>query len=120
MKTTIISRASAFVVGAVLLIVSVYSSASAAEKTETIKVWGNCGMCKKTIEKSLKDVEGVQSAIWNKQTKMLNVKFDDSKISLKKIEEKVAASGYDTQNVKGDDKAYKNLHECCQYDRKKS
>jgi periplasmic mercuric ion binding protein len=76
-------------------------------------------MCKKTIEKSLKGVEGIESASWDKTTKILSVSYDDSKITLKKIEGKVAAAGYDTQNVKANDGAYNNLAECCQYDRKK-
>jgi copper chaperone CopZ len=120
MKTSMISRALGFLAGAVMLVSVFVSSANAAEKKETVKVWGNCGMCKKTIEKSLKGAEGVKSAVWNKQTKVLEVIYDDAKTSMKQIEEKVAASGYDTQNVKADDKAYNNLHECCQYDRKKS
>jgi periplasmic mercuric ion binding protein len=91
----------------------------AQTKSETVKVWGNCGMCKKTIEKSLKGVDGVQSATWNKTTKMLAVNYEASKITLAGVEQKVAASGYDTQNVKANDGAYSKLPECCQYDRKK-
>lgn len=119
MNTSRIFRAFALI-ATIIFAQTFVQSALAAEKKEVIKVWGNCGMCKKTIEKSLKDVEGVKSAVWNKQTKMLEVNFDESKVSLKQIEEKVAASGYDTQSIKADDKAYKKLHECCQYDRKKS
>lgn len=100
-------------------IVLVSTNAFGATKKETVKVWGNCGMCKKTIEKSLKGVKGIESASWDKTTKILSVSFDDSKITMKKIEKKVAASGYDTQNVKANDGAYNNLAECCQYDRKK-
>lgn len=40
------------------------------KQTETFKVWGNCGMCEKIIEKSLK-VKGISSAEWNKDTKMI-------------------------------------------------
>ena len=39
-------------------------------KTETYKVWGNCGMCKKTIEKAVtqnKDAKGN----WDETTKMI-------------------------------------------------
>jgi len=106
---------------AVILVGIAFVSANAfgATKKETVKVWGNCGMCKKTIEKSLKGVEGIESASWDKNTKVLSVSYDDSKISMKKIEEKVAAVGYDTQNVKANDAAYNNLAECCQYNRKK-
>ena len=100
-------------------IVLVSANAFGATKEETVKVWGNCGMCKKTIEKSLKGVEGIESASWNKTTKILSVSYDASKITMKKIEKKVAAAGYDTQNVKANDGAYNNLAECCQYDRKK-
>lgn len=88
-------------------------------KQETVKVWGNCGMCKKTIESALKGATGVQMANWNKKTKILAVNYDDSKITMRQIEEKVAAAGYDTQNVRGNDEAYNKLHECCHYERKK-
>ena len=36
----------------------------------------------------------------------------------KKIKKNVAAAGYDNDAYKGDDKAYSNLPECCQYERK--
>jgi copper chaperone CopZ len=109
-------------VGLALVSVFAFSSvaAVAGEKKETLKVWGNCGKCKKTIESALKDVDGVVSASWDKKTKVLSVTFDDAKISLKEIEEKVAATGYDTQNAKGSDEAYKNLDKCCKYKRKES
>ncbi len=100
-------------------IVLVNATAFGAPKKETVKVWGNCGMCKKTIEKSLKGVNGLESASWDKTTKILTVSYDDSKIAMKQIEEKVAAAGYDTQNVKANDGAYSNLAKCCKYDRKK-
>jgi len=111
-----LARASA--VSAVVCMLMV-STLIAAPKKETVKVWGNCGMCKKTIEKSLKGLDGLESASWDKKTKMLDVVYDDSKTSMKAIEERVAAAGYDTQNVKGSDEAYKKLHDCCQYERKK-
>ncbi|MCU0426693.1 MAG: cation transporter [Candidatus Kapabacteria bacterium] len=97
----------------------VSTNAFGAQKKETVKVWGNCGMCKKTIEKSLKGVEGIETATWDKSTKILSVSYDDSKITMKKIEEKVASAGYDTQNVRANDAAYDNLAKCCHYDRKK-
>jgi len=83
------------------------------------KVWGNCGMCEKTIEKSLK-VKGVELADWDKNTKIIAVKYDSTKITLIQIHEKIAAVGYDTELKKGNDKAYNNLHSCCQYNRKEN
>ena len=86
-------------------------------KTEQIKVYGNCSMCKKHIETSLK-VDGVAKADWDKKTKILAVTYDSSKISNDQIQKNIAAVGYDTEKYKADDKAYSGLDECCQYERK--
>jgi len=83
----------------------------------TFKVWGNCEMCKETIEGSLKS-DGINSTDWNKDTKIISVSFDTTKISLDNIQKNVAAVGYDNEKYKGNDIAYGNLPECCQYDRK--
>jgi periplasmic mercuric ion binding protein len=85
--------------------------------TSTFKVWGNCEMCKETIEGSLK-VTGVSKADWNVDTKMMTVSYDSSRISLDQIQKNIAGVGYDTEKYKGDDKAYHELAECCQYERK--
>ncbi|MCE2742188.1 MAG: cation transporter [Fluviicola sp.] len=85
--------------------------------TSTFKVWGNCDMCKETIENSLK-VEGVQKADWNSDTKLMKISYETSKISLDQIEKNIASVGYDNVKYKGDDEAYSALHECCQYERK--
>lgn len=79
-------------------------------------VRGNCGMCKKTIEKAAKSVEGVESAIWDVDQKKIDVTFDDDKTNAMKIHNAIAASGYDTEKVAGSEAAYKNLPGCCQYD----
>ncbi len=90
---------------------------SNGEVTSTFKIWGNCEMCKETIEGSLK-VAGISKADWNVDSKIMTVVYDSSKITLDQIQKNVAASGYDTEKYKGDDKAYHELAECCQYERK--
>lgn len=85
--------------------------------TSTFKVWGNCEMCKKTIEASLQ-VEGVTKADWNVDTKIITVVYDSSKITLDQIQNNIASVGYDNDKYKGSDKAYSELAGCCQYDRK--
>lgn len=87
------------------------------ETTSTFKIWGNCEMCKETIEGSLK-TDAIINADWNVDTKIMTVTYDNSKISLDQIQKKVAAVGYDTEKYKGDDKAYTELAGCCQYERK--
>ncbi len=88
-----------------------------ADKKETIKVWGNCGMCRKTIETAAKNA-GASSASWDSDTKLLDVSFNPKKSNNLKIQQAVAASGYDTKDLAASDEAYYKLHSCCQYDRK--
>ncbi len=95
---------------------SINVSASGGQ-TEKFKVWGNCGMCEKIIEKSLK-TKGISSAEWNKDTKMITVVFNPKKISLSAIHKKIASVGYDTELETASDEVYNNLHGCCQYERK--
>ena len=90
-----------------------------ATTTETFQVYGNCGMCKKTIEGSLKNVEGVKKAVWNQQTKMIEVTYTKDKIALDDIKKKIAEVGYDTEDFRATKKAYNKLHGCCQYKRPK-
>lgn len=85
--------------------------------TSTFKVWGNCEMCKETIESSLK-VDGISKADWNVDSKIMTVSYDEKKITLDQIQKNIAAVGYDNEKYKGDDKAYSELAGCCQYDRK--
>lgn len=103
-----------------VLLFSTITLSSYAQKTavtkETIKVWGNCGMCKTTIEKAAKKA-GATTASWSEETHELQVSYTD-KTSSKKIQEGIAAAGYDTQDVTGSDAAYKKLHGCCKYERK--
>ena len=88
-------------------------------QTTQFQVWGNCGMCKKTIEKAAKSVAGVENADWNKDTHQFTAQFDAVKTSSEKIQQAIAATGYDTEKVRGDDAAYNDLPGCCQYERPK-
>ncbi|QOD60915.1 heavy-metal-associated domain-containing protein [Polaribacter haliotis] len=79
-------------------------------------VRGNCGMCKSTIEKATKNIEGVATAAWDVDKKKIDVSFDESKTSEMDIHKAIAASGYDTEKAKGDLDAYDGLPGCCKYD----
>ena len=87
-----------------------------AMKDISFGVRGNCGMCKKTIEKAAKSVEGVSDATWDVDKKKIDVSFDGTMTDAMVIHKAIAASGYDTEKVSGDEEAYKNLAGCCQYD----
>lgn len=98
----------------IAIFVQVYAGGA---QTEKFKVWGNCGMCKKTIEKSLR-IDGVKKVNWDVKTKEITVSFDPKKTNLKTIQEAVCNAGYDNDGCKGNDEAYNKLHSCCKYDRK--
>ncbi len=87
-------------------------------ETDSFQVSGNCGMCKKTIESSLAEVEGVVSATWNVSSKMVVVVYNPHSVSLTLIKQTVADSGYGTDTIKAKEKAYDGLPGCCKYDRK--
>jgi periplasmic mercuric ion binding protein len=93
------------------------SGKQAAVKTSVFKVWGNCGMCKETIEAAAKS-SGATFAQWNKDSKMLTVKYAAAKTSDDKIQKSIADAGYDNEKYTAPAEAYNGLHECCKYDRK--
>jgi mercuric ion binding protein len=101
-----------------LFSISFVSAQNSKNKTIEFKVAGNCGMCKKTIESSLKGKSGISSAVWNKDTKMMKVAYDPSKITEDQIHQKIADAGYDTDKKKASEKTYGALPGCCQYKRK--
>jgi periplasmic mercuric ion binding protein len=88
----------------------------AQEKTEKIKVSGECGMCKSKIEKAAKSA-GATYALWDVNAKELTIKYNATSSNAAKIQQSVAAAGYDTEKVKATDEAYNKLHACCKYDR---
>ena len=84
-------------------------------KTETFKVSGECGMCKKKIEAAAKNA-GATYALWSPQSKLLKVSYA-STTGVSVIQQRIAEAGYDTPNYKATDDAYNALDACCQYDR---
>lgn len=112
MKSTFTSVLAVFI-----LMLGFQTTASAGNIKETFKVWGNCGMCKTTIEKAVNQIDGVKACDWNVESKMLTVKFDEEKTNLDEIKKAIAAVGYDTEEYRASDEVYSKLHHCCQYDR---
>lgn len=102
-----------------ILALSTYAQKATSNAKETMKVWGNCGMCKSTIEKAAKK-GGAATADWDKETKVLTVSYPTDKSSSQQIQQAIAKAGYDTQDLTGDDKAYSKLPGCCHYDRKEA
>ena len=85
--------------------------------TATVHVYGNCGMCEKTIEGAAYK-KGEAEADWDKSTKKAVITYDASKTSVDEVLKRIADSGYDNEKYRAPDKAYSKLHTCCKYERK--
>ena len=80
---------------------------------ETFKVWGNCGMCKKTIEHDLLFEKGVKKVSLDLDTKVVTVVYNSKKTDEEKIRIAITKIGYDADSLKADQKAFNKLPLCC-------
>lgn len=102
----------------VSLLTTFAANVFAQSDSTSFKVAGNCGMCKKRIEASVKG-PAVSMANWNVKTKIMVVKFDSARINPDLLQQKVAAVGHDTDKFTADKAVYDELPGCCLYDRTK-
>lgn len=86
-----------------------------AGEQATMTVPGLCGMCKERIEKTAKSITGIFSAVWDINTKLLNLHYDPDKTSPDEVAKALAKVGHDTGKYKADDAVYQALPECCKY-----
>jgi len=93
------------------------STVASAQKTrtESFKVAGECGTCKKKIEKAAREA-GATYAAWDMHTKILKLSYNAG-TDVASIQQKIADAGYDTPKFRASDAAYNSLDKCCQYDR---
>jgi len=85
----------------------------------TFGVRGNCGMCKSTIESATMSIEGVDTATWSTESKMIsiNISTEINDQFINDIHNAIAKSGYDTELSTALDKDYDKLPMCCKYNR---
>lgn len=84
-------------------------------QTDTLKVYGNCEMCKSRIERAAFIKKGVISAEWSPKTKLLIVQYKAQKVSRGAIEQSILNAGHDLEDKKAEDKIYEKFHKCCKY-----
>jgi hypothetical protein len=101
-----------------LIILLLAITASSAQiknaKTESVKIYGNCNMCKTTIEKA-GNLKRVVLVDWNEKTKMATLTYNSTKTNETEILKRIALAGYDSDLFLAPDDVYKKLPECCQY-----
>jgi copper chaperone CopZ len=102
----------------VLLSFTVCNAKIKNAKTESVKIYGNCGMCESTIEKA-GNIKNVAQVDWNKDTKMATLTYDQIKTNQDEILKRIALAGYDSDQFLAPDDVYAKLPNCCQYERVK-
>ncbi|MCO6565224.1 MAG: cation transporter [Apibacter sp.] len=103
-----------FVILLIFISVNEISAQINNQKVEKIKVYGNCNMCKETIENAGSETN-VSAITWDSVTKIATITYDDTKTSLNTILKKIAKSGYSNEKYKAKNSDYKKLPLCCQY-----
>ncbi|MBP8726718.1 MAG: heavy-metal-associated domain-containing protein [Saprospiraceae bacterium] len=92
------------------------SAQFANEKSDTVRIYGNCEMCKRNIERAGKQKK-TSSVTWEPATQLAVIRYDSAKTSLSTILRGIAAAGYDSDDFRAPDDVYQRLHTCCQYER---
>lgn len=105
------------VVAIILLTLTSCNAQIKNAQTETVKVFGNCGMCESTIEKA-GNKKKIAKVDWNKDTKTATITYDSKQTNTDEILKRIALSGYDSEKFLAPDDVYAKLPECCQYERK--
>ena len=102
---------------AILVLLSGVSNAQIKNaKTESVKIFGNCGMCKTKIEKA-GNLKNIAKVDWDADTKMATLTYDETKTSQDEILKRIALVGYDSEKFLAPADVYSKLPGCCQYDR---
>ena len=108
----------------ILIVLSVLLSATSGfaqiknPKTETVKIFGNCDMCKTSIEKA-GNLKKIAVVSWNKDSKMAEITFDSKKTNRDEILKRIALAGYDSDEYLAPNTAYAQLAGCCKYEGQK-
>jgi hypothetical protein len=87
-----------------------------SNETITFKVSGNVA-CKSQIESIITSIEGVVSAVWDANTKMMTVIFDSGTVKKDRFYVALAEGGYDNQELHAKSINYEELPAACRYTR---
>ncbi len=103
-------------VAIILLSTNTISAQIKNSKTDTIKIYGNCEMCKAKIEKAGTQ-KNISKVVWSDETNMATITYDTKKTTTDAILKKIALVGYDSDKFLATDAAFKKLPGCCKYER---
>lgn len=85
-------------------------------KTITVKVLGNCEMCKQRIE-SAATVKKQATAKWDEKSHLATITFDSTATTQEEVLKRIAYAGHDNEEFLAPDETYSKLPSCCKYQR---
>ena len=103
----------------IVLSATAFKAQTENQKIETVKIYGNCGVCESTIEKA-GNMKNRSKVDWDIETKMASISYDSLKTSKEEILKRIALVGYDSDTFLAPDDTYSILPSCCQYERAKT
>ncbi len=99
----------------VVVCIGMFAFSQNKNANASIEVDGVCVMCKERIEKAAIRTKGVKSAVWNVDTHVLKLIYDERKTNVTTISKKLASVGHDTKEIKATEEQYQSVHPCCKY-----
>ena len=92
------------------------SLAAQQKKPLTVKIQTpgiQCEECKKRVEDYLKYEDGILKVVVNPKSKYVSVTYLADRTNIENIKTAIANVGYDADDVKADEDAYKKLPKTC-------
>lgn len=96
--------------------ITTFASAQAQKGVKTVTIQTptvQCESCKKRIEEYLKREDGVQKSNVDFKKHVTKVTYVAERTNVENIKTAIANAGYDADDVKADEEAYKKLPKCC-------
>lgn len=95
-----------------LFLLSLLAACGSPQRTSFF-VQGNCPECGPLIEKTLRELPGVDSAGWSYERSAAVVKFRGNKVDVDKLQEALSKAGFETQFFPAEPAAQALLPACC-------
>jgi copper chaperone CopZ len=97
----------------IIMLAFSYAGTAQGLKYVKIKTSAQTELCKEKIEKTLAIEKGVKEVNLDLKTKVVTVKYDESKTTYEKLLTSISNIGYDADGKKADQKAHAKLPSEC-------
>lgn len=98
------------------MLCSVGALSAQTKPIETVKIKTptvQCNMCKSTIEKYLKRVDGVMTVNVHVKNKETTIKYITDRTNVEYLKAAIANAGYDANEIAANPESYQALPRCC-------